>query len=345
MPACRRAGTTGRLRSRPQVGAGVAVGGARAVAGPPAGPAAAADRPLPRRHGRPSLLTVGVRGRLAAGRTPPCRSACSAAWSVGLVRVAVALAGLVRGARLRPGCRRWWRGCMGLPAAVGGGDGHRRADQGTPRHRLRPAAAVGPVATGGWTRSRCGCCPASGCRTTSTWPTGSPRPSAPSTAGSAPAATAQRVQLWLLVRDPLAADRAAVRARPRRAAGRRASRSRSPRTAPSWRLSCVGNHVLIVGATGAGKSAVLWAIISGLAPLIRAGLVKVWAIDPKGGMELAARPAAVRPVRLRRRRPPPAATRAALAAAARGRRRRDAPPRRPADAASPASTPPPSASR
>ena len=55
-----------------------------------------------------------------------------------------------------------------------------------------------------------------------------------------------------------------------------------------WRLQLVGTHVLLVGATGAGKSAVLWAIIFGLAPLVRAGLVKVWVIDPKGGMELAA---------------------------------------------------------
>lgn len=31
----------------------------------------------------------------------------------------------------------------------------------------------------------------------------------------------------------------------------------------------------------------LWAIIAGLAPLIRSGLVKIWAIDPRGGMELA----------------------------------------------------------
>ncbi len=31
----------------------------------------------------------------------------------------------------------------------------------------------------------------------------------------------------------------------------------------------------------------VWAIIAGFAPLVRAGLVKVWAVDPKGGMELA----------------------------------------------------------
>jgi S-DNA-T family DNA segregation ATPase FtsK/SpoIIIE len=45
--------------------------------------------------------------------------------------------------------------------------------------------------------------------------------------------------------------------------------------------------ILIVGATGSGKGSVLWSIITGLIPFIRAGLVKVWAIDPKGGMELA----------------------------------------------------------
>lgn len=54
-----------------------------------------------------------------------------------------------------------------------------------------------------------------------------------------------------------------------------------------WRLRIVGNQVLIVGATGAGKSAVLWAIIFGLAPLVGARLVEIWAIDPKGEMELA----------------------------------------------------------
>jgi S-DNA-T family DNA segregation ATPase FtsK/SpoIIIE len=33
---------------------------------------------------------------------------------------------------------------------------------------------------------------------------------------------------------------------------------------------------------------VLWAIICGLLPFVRSGLVKIWAVDPKGGMELAA---------------------------------------------------------
>jgi S-DNA-T family DNA segregation ATPase FtsK/SpoIIIE len=54
-----------------------------------------------------------------------------------------------------------------------------------------------------------------------------------------------------------------------------------------YRLRLRGNHVLIVGATGAGKGSVLWSIIDQLAPAVRAGLVQLWALDPKGGMELA----------------------------------------------------------
>ena len=38
--------------------------------------------------------------------------------------------------------------------------------------------------------------------------------------------------------------------------------------------------------TGAGKGSVLWSLLLGLGPEIRDGRVAVWAIDPKGGMEL-----------------------------------------------------------
>ncbi|MEV6226941.1 FtsK/SpoIIIE domain-containing protein [Saccharopolyspora shandongensis] len=44
-------------------------------------------------------------------------------------------------------------------------------------------------------------------------------------------------------------------------------------------------HVLFGGATGAGKGSWLWALLRALAPLIRAGFVRLWVIDPKGGME------------------------------------------------------------
>jgi len=56
----------------------------------------------------------------------------------------------------------------------------------------------------------------------------------------------------------------------------------------AWLLPIAGSHVLVAGATGAGKGSVLWGVVRGLAPAIRAGLVEVWACDPKGGMELAA---------------------------------------------------------
>jgi S-DNA-T family DNA segregation ATPase FtsK/SpoIIIE len=53
-----------------------------------------------------------------------------------------------------------------------------------------------------------------------------------------------------------------------------------------WRLRLLGTHVLIAGATGAGKGSVIWSIIRALLPLMLGGLVEVWAIDPKR-MELS----------------------------------------------------------
>jgi len=54
----------------------------------------------------------------------------------------------------------------------------------------------------------------------------------------------------------------------------------------AWRMRVSGTHTLIAGATGSGKGSVLWSLLHGLAPGIRAGWVQVWALDPKGGMEL-----------------------------------------------------------
>jgi S-DNA-T family DNA segregation ATPase FtsK/SpoIIIE len=54
-----------------------------------------------------------------------------------------------------------------------------------------------------------------------------------------------------------------------------------------WTVRMLGSHTLIAGATGAGKGSVLWSLIRGLGPAIRDGLVRIWALDPKGGMELA----------------------------------------------------------
>ncbi|MEU5867126.1 FtsK/SpoIIIE domain-containing protein [Nonomuraea sp. NPDC047529] len=47
------------------------------------------------------------------------------------------------------------------------------------------------------------------------------------------------------------------------------------------RLKVHGTHVLIAGATGAGKGSFLWDTIRGLLPAMRAGLAEVWALDPK----------------------------------------------------------------
>jgi S-DNA-T family DNA segregation ATPase FtsK/SpoIIIE len=55
-----------------------------------------------------------------------------------------------------------------------------------------------------------------------------------------------------------------------------------------WALPVAGHHILIGGATGAGKGSVLWSLVAGLAPGIKAGLIAVRCLDPKGGMEFAA---------------------------------------------------------
>ncbi|MGH3636234.1 MAG: FtsK/SpoIIIE domain-containing protein, partial [Mycobacterium sp.] len=55
-----------------------------------------------------------------------------------------------------------------------------------------------------------------------------------------------------------------------------------------WALPVAGRHILIGGATGAGKGSVLWSLVAGLAPGIKAGLIAVRCLDPKRGMEFAA---------------------------------------------------------
>lgn len=53
-----------------------------------------------------------------------------------------------------------------------------------------------------------------------------------------------------------------------------------------WEVRLLGTHLLIAGATGSGKGSILWSLLNGLAPAISEGRLQVWAIDPKGGMEL-----------------------------------------------------------
>jgi S-DNA-T family DNA segregation ATPase FtsK/SpoIIIE len=54
-----------------------------------------------------------------------------------------------------------------------------------------------------------------------------------------------------------------------------------------YQLNLVGTHVLLVGATRAGKSSALWSILNQLRSNVHDGTVQIWALDPKGGMELA----------------------------------------------------------
>jgi DNA segregation ATPase FtsK/SpoIIIE, S-DNA-T family len=53
-----------------------------------------------------------------------------------------------------------------------------------------------------------------------------------------------------------------------------------------WLVRLHGTHLLIAGATGAGKASLLWSIVRALLPAMRDGLVRVLAADPKL-MELA----------------------------------------------------------
>jgi DNA segregation ATPase FtsK/SpoIIIE, S-DNA-T family len=53
-----------------------------------------------------------------------------------------------------------------------------------------------------------------------------------------------------------------------------------------WLVRVHGTHVLIAGATGAGKASLMWSIVRVMLPAMVAGLVRVWAADPKL-MELA----------------------------------------------------------
>jgi S-DNA-T family DNA segregation ATPase FtsK/SpoIIIE len=59
-------------------------------------------------------------------------------------------------------------------------------------------------------------------------------------------------------------------------------------TGSPWFVRLLGRHLLVAGATGAGKGGVVWSLLAGIGPSIRSGLAQVWVIDPKGGMEFGA---------------------------------------------------------
>lgn len=53
-----------------------------------------------------------------------------------------------------------------------------------------------------------------------------------------------------------------------------------------WRLH-LGPHTLVAGSSGSGKASLVWGLLLGLVQPIHTGLVEIWGIDRKGGMELA----------------------------------------------------------
>ena len=69
-----------------------------------------------------------------------------------------------------------------------------------------------------------------------------------------------------------------------------------------WLVKLHGTHVLIAGATGAGKASLLWGLVRAMFPLMQDGLVRVLAADPKL-MELAYGRVIFDILRLLRRRP------------------------------------------
>ena len=178
---------------------------------------------------------------------------------------------------------------------AGLGDAYRHPDS----HRRRPGrdrtparraatcpSSAGCAPTGGATASPCVCSPDSTPASTPTAPTTSPTPSVHGRAASS-APGPGRVVLVFRRRDPLAdvVPALPVRSRPSVAAARR---SGGGRTATPWTVQVAGSHLLVAGATGAGKGSVIWSLIRGMAAACTRGRVQLWCMDPKGGMELSA---------------------------------------------------------
>jgi len=91
--------------------------------------------------------------------------------------------------------------------------------------------------------------------------------------------------LWFLTTDPLATPVASFP--PAESVDLAAVPVAMAEDGTTFALRVAHTHVLVGGETGSGKGSVLWSILAGLAPGIRDGVVRVWAVDPKGGMELA----------------------------------------------------------
>src|ERR1019366_2247850 len=165
-------------------------------------------------------------------------------------RAADGLAALVRPAGVRPGTQPV--AVVVLPAALARRDDHRPAGSAVPGPRRRPAARQGHRHRGPRCRGR----------------TGGPG-----------VVVLERVRRAALA-EPMAAlpipEVTDLRALP---VGRREDGS-------PFAVRLQGTHLLIAGATGAGKGSYLWGLVRALLPAMAAGLVRVRACDPKL-MELA----------------------------------------------------------
>jgi S-DNA-T family DNA segregation ATPase FtsK/SpoIIIE len=55
----------------------------------------------------------------------------------------------------------------------------------------------------------------------------------------------------------------------------------------AWILRVAGLHTLAVGCSGAGKGSIFWGIAGGLAPAVKSGAVRLFAVDLKYGIEVS----------------------------------------------------------
>ena len=96
--------------------------------------------------------------------------------------------------------------------------------------------------------------------------------------------TPSTVLLSLVMREHLADPRTAAAADIRGGGPGRASVG--GRTAPPGRCTVTGRHTLVVGCSGSGKGSIFWGVCAGLAPAVRAGVVRLWGLDLKRGVEV-----------------------------------------------------------
>ena len=97
----------------------------------------------------------------------------------------------------------------------------------------------------------------------------------------------QRLELWFLVQDPLTEPIPPTITAVDDAPDLEALPVALREDGLTYRLRLLGTHLLVVGATGSGKGSVIWSLLHAAGPAIRDGVVRVWCLDPKGGMELA----------------------------------------------------------